>query len=146
MNTSLGTLSSERQCVPCEPGTFCAAGSVNATACARGRFNDMTRQRTCRQCSAGEYQDHEGHTSCKPCEMGSYCLKGASNPLGCESGSRIKNAETDVESSSTWRDCVCKEGFFDRNSSEAAVDCTGCPSGTDCSLSKGVTLTSLCVE
>ena len=70
MHPTLEVMTSDADCVECGVGVFCPVGSANATLCAPGTINPLTRQESCARCAAGKYQDLEGNTTCKPCPGG----------------------------------------------------------------------------
>jgi hypothetical protein len=140
-------LMSADECTPTQPGFFAPTGRSAPIACAAGSFAPTERLSRCTACPAGEYQDQEGATACVRCERGSYCPHSAPSPLGCESGAGIANAQTTVEAASSPADCVCSPGYYDAAQPKASqVDCTVCPSGSDCSGAGGFTLAMLPVK
>ena len=70
MHPTLEVMTSDADCVECGVGVFCPVGSANATLCAPGTINPLTRQESCVRCEAGKYQDLEGNTTCKLCPGG----------------------------------------------------------------------------
>ena len=100
---SPGSDESDRQCAPCEAGTF--SMSVNATACLDHRV-----------CSAGEYVSAAptgvADATCDACASGTY------------------SSDSNASSCAAWTDCVA--GQFVMTQGNAASDrvCAACPSGT----------------
>ena len=80
-------MTSEADCITCEPGTFCPVGSHNASRCSAGTFNNAQRQATCQPCGQGTFQDEEGTTACKTCPVGGYCPAGSTTLQLCPGGS-----------------------------------------------------------
>ena len=56
-------------------------GSVNASKCAPGTYNDAAEQDSCTPCTEGSYQNATGAIGCKRCTSGHYCTEGTAAPL-----------------------------------------------------------------
>ena len=85
-NTSLGSMTSRDQCIPCHAGTYCGIGSASETLCAPGTCQPDAEQETCRNCEPGKFQSVAGSTDCMDCTKGHFCPEGSSLPVPCPGG------------------------------------------------------------
>ena len=141
---------SNSTCMGCPAGTFSPFPGATVVdkckPCPQGTYASSMGAAECTQCEAGEYQNASGATDCILCPARDYCPQGYPSHLGCESGAGIKNAVTRHDGETSSEACVCKEGFYDDGTLVDRVNCTVCPSGTDCSQSIGVTKATLPVK
>ena len=142
--------SSAASCLTCPAGKANSVpGSSDGSACLDclpGSLATASGTSQCVPCEPATYQNESGATACKQCKMGSYCPEGSANPLNCESGAGLVNAETVTVTACRSADCRCKAGWYNSAPAGAPVECTDeCPIGTDCS-SAGYDLASLPVK
>ena len=138
---ALRNMASASECPVCQPGTWCAVGSLNATNCAPGRYSANVGKERCDWCPAGRYQKEEGATSCETCATGHYCTLGASTSLPCPGGTHMNFM---LEMRTSVSDCiVCANGTFcpvgsvnetlcaagTHNGNEGQVRCSKCEAG-----------------
>ena len=88
------------ECLPCEPGFYSEASSLNCSSCIPGTFtnnegmnkciecfpgtfNNDYNQISCQQCPPNYYSDFPGSIICKKCEDNNYSLYGFSKCLSC---------------------------------------------------------------
>ena len=115
----------------CQPGSYCAAGSVNATVCVAGTFSPNPTI-PCAACPAGKYQPGDGKAACIDCVPGTFCPRQSTNFQECKPGEYSPKPDVPC--------AECKAGFF--QSSKASAQCDQCAVGTYCEV--GATVEKEC--
>ena len=122
----------------CPPGTYCPAGSANATICPRGHFCP-TQSSVPSPCKAGTYNAGEAAPNssyCVLCDAGHYCVEGSFEPVPCPTGTY-----TTAEGNEALSFCsTCHAGFYceipEGSNTSVEVPCDEgyyCPAGQSAS-------------
>jgi len=129
-------------CESTPAGYFSAAAATESQPCPSGSYSSGKAPSACAECEGGKFQPGTGQTACLECTPGLYCPPGSPNPLGCESGASLPNAQTTGLMADSPDNCVCQAGYYDAGSNISGLVCRTCPSGSVCP-SPGATLYTL---
>ncbi|CAL4150116.1 unnamed protein product [Meganyctiphanes norvegica] len=92
------------RCLHCPAGTFAERGESTCTPCARGFYQDESRQGICKQCPSGTYTRTEGSKfvlDCVPvCGFGTYSPTGLVPCLNCP-----HNSYTEIPPIDGFKEC-----------------------------------------
>ncbi|EGD79005.1 hypothetical protein PTSG_01976 [Salpingoeca rosetta] len=82
-NAELGVLTGGYMC---PNGTYCPAGAISDTPCARGTYAPMPGLEACTPCPAGQLCEELGTINPADCPLGFYCEQGVVTPEPCPIG------------------------------------------------------------
>ena len=128
----------ETKCLSCTLGEEWTSLISSCTKCTFGQYG--SENGTCVNCNAGKFQDEPGKHECKDCSVDTYLSeKGKSSKADCTDCSSEKSTGN-VEGNSNKEACLCKRTEY---YTDADDNCVKCPTGADCSVKDGQTLTEL---
>jgi len=110
---------SGNSCVPCDAGTWAAAGANICTLCPAGTYS-FGGASSCSSCAAGTYSA-EGASSCTSCSIGTWAAGGS---IACQSCITTGVATCD---STTGKPVTCNNGY--QKSADGNTCVVSCPSG-----------------
>merc|ERR550514_1853618 len=137
------TLESLDDCVGCAPGSFCAGGAAQPTACAPGSIAPSANMSACELCPIGRFA--ASTTECEECEAGTYAAsEGLSQCTPCPYPTSSESGDVTCP--------ICKEGFYLQDASALPDDifrfptehCKACPPNANCATN--TTLETLGVQ
>jgi len=121
-------------CKICPKGSYCLEGSIAATPCPNGTYQDNAGQVSCKYCTAGTWSSSTGRTSncTDPCTAQYYCINGAKTP--CPDGTYSNaGASSCLQCSGKYENCTrcnkdncnsCREGYSVKDG-KCVFTCTG---------------------
>ena len=138
----------ETACKPCERGSYCVDGAATPLPCPGGSFSSATNLTSATECISTDpgFYAPTGSTHQTPCRVDTF------NPHAEQSSDAAcvscpTNSITDGEIGQlSITACVCKRDYYDTDDDLKQVNCSACPSGTDCLQAAGNTLVSLPVK
>ncbi|CAB4004098.1 mastigoneme [Paramuricea clavata] len=112
------------KCDICPVGHRCYYVNEPPIKCSKGYYQNQTGQRSCKQCSAGEYSLESGRsTKCDICPVGHRCYYVSIPPIKCSKG---QYQDLPGQTSCKW----CKGGQY--NVQTGSTKCESCPAGSKC--------------
>ena len=112
------------KCDICPAGHRCYYVDAAPIKCKKGKYQDLTGQRSCKWCKDGEYSLKFGRTTkCDICPAGHRCYYVDTAPIKCKKG---KYQDRTGQRSCKW----CKAGQY--NVQTGSTTCESCPAGSKC--------------
>ena len=134
-------------CKDCERGHYCPTGAAAALPCPAGTWSNKAKNVNASQCSDASPGHFAPTGSSKQiaCRVDTYNpLTGQSNDAACIACPM--HAVTDgVTGAASLDSCVCEREFYNNATAYGQVNCTLCPSGSDC-YQAGLTLQSIPIK